>query len=459
MNLHRLLHARAEEGRPVRVGLIGAGKFGTMFLSQALHTPGLHVLGVADINVKRAQDNLAATHWPRHLYQAASGAEALAEGTTWVSDDAEALINISGLDVVVEATGDPDVGVRHALFAIERGRHLVMVNVEADVIAGPYLAQKARKANVVYSLAYGDQPALIVELVDWARSCGLEVVAAGKGTLYMPEYHAINPDTVWEHYFSEGGAERAREGGMNAKMFTSFIDGTKSAIEMAAVSNATGLTPAPAGLSFPACALENLACTLIPETAGGILHHKGQVEVISSRQRDGNDLENDLRWGVYVTFQAPTDYVERCFADYGLITDPGGQYSALWRPYHLIGLELGPSVASAALLNLPTGAPDAFRADVAATAKRDLKPGDVLDGEGGYTVWGRLMLAEDSMYLGAVPIGLAHGATLKNPVKEGCVVTWSDLELNLSLRESTAYRVRREMEATMAATPGVQSVS
>ncbi len=459
MNLHRLLHARAEEGRPVRVGLIGAGKFGTMFLSQALHTPGLHVLGVADINVKRTKDNLAATHWPQHLYQAASGAEALAEGTTWVGDDAESLINIGGLDVVVEATGDPDVGIRHALLAIERGRHLVMVNVEADVVAGPYLAEKARKANVVYSLAYGDQPALIVELVDWARSCGLEVVAAGKGTLYMPEYHAINPDTVWEHYFGEGGGDRARAGGMNAKMFTSFIDGTKSAIEMAAVSNATGLKPAPAGLSFPACAPEDLACKLIPETAGGILHHKGQVEVISSRQRDGNDLENHLRWGVYVTFQAPTDYVERCFADYGLITDPGGQYSALWRPYHLIGLELGPSVASAALLNLPTGAPDAFRADVAATAKRDLQPGDVLDGEGGYTVWGRLMLAEDSMNLGAVPIGLAHGATLKNPVKEGCVVTWSDLVLNPSLRESSAYVVRREMEATMAVTPGVESIS
>jgi len=452
MNLHRLLQARAEAERPVRVGLIGAGKFGTMFLSQALHTPGLHVLGVADLDPNRAHANLAATHWPRHRYQARSAAKALAEGTTWVTDDADALINAGGLDVVIEATGDPDAGIRHALAAIDRGRHIVMVNVEADAVAGPLLAARAQAADVVYSLAYGDQPALIVELVDWARSCGLEVAAAGKGTLYMPEYHAVNPDNVWDHYFGEGGKARAEKSGMNAKMFTSFIDGTKSGIEMAAVANATGLTPAPAGLAFPACAVDELAGSLIPETDGGLLHHKGQVEVISSRRRNGNDIGNDLRWGVYVTFQAPTDYVERCFTDYGLITDPSGQYSALWRPYHLIGLELGPSVASAALLKLPTGAPDAFRADVAATAKRDLKPGEVLDGEGGYTVWGRLMVANDSVSLGAVPIGLAHGATLKKPVKEGQVVTWADLDLADSLTGSTAYKVRREMESNLGAT-------
>jgi len=252
-------------------------------------------------------------------------------------------------------------------------------------------------------------------MVDWARTSGLDVVAAGKGTLYMPAFHASTPDTIWDHYGLD--AARAKESGMNAKMFNSFLDGTKSGIEMAAVANATGLTPAPAGLSFPACAAEDLAGSLIPETDGGVLHHKGQVEVISSRGRDGVDIQNDLRWGVYVTFEAPTDYVERCFADYGLITDASGRYSALWRPYHLIGLELGSSVASAALLGLPTGAPDGFRADVAATAKRDLKAGEELDGEGGYTVWGRLIVAGDSLSLGAVPIGLAHGASLKKPTK------------------------------------------
>ncbi len=453
MNLYRLLQARAESDRPIRVGIIGAGKFGTMFLSQALHTPGIHVLGVADLDVNRAFANLAATNWPQHRYQAQSPAKALSEGSTWVTDDSEALINAGGLEVLIEATGDPDAGIRHALWAIERGRHLVMVNVEADVVAGPYLAERARLANVVYSLAYGDQPALIVEMIDWARTSGFQVIAAGKGTLYMPEYHTINPDTVWDHYFDESGKTRAAESGMNAKMFTSFIDGTKSAIEMAAVSNATGLTPAPSGLSFPACSAEDLAGKLIPETDGGLLHHKGQVEVVSSRRRNGSDVENNLRWGVYVTFQAPTDYVQRCFADYGLITDASGAYSALWRPYHLIGLELAPSVVSAAVLNLPTGAPDSFRSDVVAAAKRDLQPGDVLDGEGGYTVWGRLMVAGDAVSLGAVPIGLANGATLKNFIREGGVVTWSDLDLNSNLTGSISYKVRRKMELGMASVP------
>ncbi|MEQ9574210.1 MAG: SAF domain-containing protein, partial [Rhodospirillales bacterium] len=298
-----------------------------------------------------------------------------------------------------------------------------MVNVEADVLAGPLLSRKAAEMEVVYSMAYGDQPSLICQQVDWARTIGLEVVAAGKGTLYMPEFHASTPDTVWAHYGLT--AERAKESGMNAKMFNSFLDGTKSGIEMAAVANATGLTPAPHGLDFPAVPVNELASTLIPKEAGGQLHHKGQVEVISSRERSGDDLENDLRWGVYVVFEAPTDYVKRCFSDYGMITDAGGGYSALWRPYHLIGLELGVSVAYAAILKQPTGASTQFVGDVAACAKRDLRAGEELDGEGGFTVWGKLMPAADSLRTKALPIGLAQKVKLKRPIKQGAIVTWS----------------------------------
>jgi predicted homoserine dehydrogenase-like protein len=283
--------------------------------------------------------------------------------------------------------------------------------------------------------------------VDWARSAGFEVVAAGKGTLYMPEFHASTPDTVWGHYGLT--PERAEESGLNPKMFNSFLDGTKSGIEMAAVANATGLTPAPGGLTFPACPVGKIASTLIPEADGGTLHHKGQVEVISSRGRNGKDLVNDLRWGVYVTFEAPSDYVERCFADYGLITDPSGKYSALWRPYHLIGLELGISVAMAALKGEATGAPRSFAGDVVATAKRDLEEGEVLDGEGGFTVWGRLMVAGDSLAIGAVPIGLAHELTLKSAIAEGAVIRWSDVNVPDNM-DSIALELRREMEARMA---------
>lgn len=445
MNLHPLLKARAEAGRPLRVGLIGAGKFGTMFLSQALHTPGLHVLGVADLSVERARQALAATSWPAERFAAGSFAKALADGTTRVTEDADALIAAPGLDVVIEATGIPEAGVKHALACFERGNHVVMVNVEADALVGPLLARKAREAGVVYSLAYGDQPALIAEQVDWARACGFEVVAAGKGTLYMPEFHESTPDTVWGYYGIT--PERAKAGGLNPKMFNSFLDGTKSAIEMTAVANATGLTPAPDGLAFPPCAVDRLAETLIPTVDGGCLHHKGQVEVVSSRGRDGVDIENHLRWGVYVTFEAPSDYVKRCFGEYGVTTDASGRYTALWRPYHLIGLELGISVAYVGLLQMPTGVARGFHADVVATAKRDLKAGDILDGEGGSTVWGRLMPVTQSLQTGALPIGLAHGVKLKNAVKKGQVVSWADVEVAPT---SLAARLRREMEAAFA---------
>lgn len=444
MNLSHLLNERAVQDRPLRVGLIGAGKFGTMFLSQVRLTPGMHLLGVADLDVVRTKASLIETGWSPEQISATSAAKALSQGTTWITEDSDALINAGGLDVVIEATGVPEAGIIHALAAFERGRHVVMVNVEADVLCGPYLKQKADAAGVVYSLAYGDQPSLIAEQVDWARAIGLEVVAAGKGTLYMPEFHASTPDTVWDYYGLT--AERAVASGMNAKMFNSFLDGTKSAIEMAAVANACDLNVPAGGLAFPPCSTSRLASTLIPSSAGGILDGKGMVEVVSSRTREGIDIPDDLRWGVYVTFEAPTEYVKRCFADYGLLTDPSGQYAALWRPYHLIGLELGVSVAWAGLLNLPTGAPRAWNGDVVAVAKCDLEAGEALDGEGGYTVWGRLMTASDSRDADAVPIGLAHGITLKHPLPKDAVICWSDVEASI---DSVAYRTRREMEATI----------
>ncbi len=445
MNLHTMLTARAAEGRPIRVGLIGAGKFGSMFLSQVQHTPGLHLVGIADLDPARARKACLAVGWPKERSAAATFAEALKTGATAVTDDAAALIAADGIEVIIEATGIPEAGIRHALLSFKHRRHIVMVNVEADVLVGPLLARRAAEAGVVYAMAYGDQPALICEQVDWARACGLEVVAAGKGTLYMPEFHASTPDTVWNYYGLS--AERAAESGMNAKMFNSFLDGTKSSIEMAAVANATGLTPAPGGLDFPPCAAEDLARTLIPASEGGVLHHKGQVEVVSSRTRDGRDLPNNLRWGVFVVFEAPTDYVRNCFRDYGMITDRSGRYSALWRPYHLIGLELGISVAAAALRGEATGRATGFRGDVVATAKRHLKAGEVLDGEGGYRVWGRLMPAADSLAIGGLPIGLAHGVKLKRDIAAGQALRWADVIADETVE---GVRLRREMEAAFA---------
>ena len=270
------------------------------------------------------------------------------------------------------------------------------------------------------------------------------MIAAGKGTKYLPAYHASTPDTVWGHYGI--APEDARLGGLNAQMFNSFLDGTKSAIEMCAVANATGLA-APAGLSFPPCGVDDLARVLRPRDDGGELPQRGQVEVISSLERDGSPVLRDLRWGVYVTFAAGSDYVERCFKEYGLVTDPSGRYSAMYKPYHLIGLELGISVASIGLRGEPTGAPQAFNADVVATAKRDLKAGETLDGEGGFTVYGKLLPARQSLEQGGLPLGLAHKVRLVRDVAAATVVRWDDVEIDSS---QLAVRVRREMERAPA---------
>jgi predicted homoserine dehydrogenase-like protein len=294
-------------------------------------------------------------------------------------------------------------------------------------------------------MAYGDQPALVCELVDWARACGFKVIAAGKGTKYLPGYHASTPATVWGHYGLT--PEQARVGGMNPQMFNSFLDGTKSGIEMAAIANATGLTPPPDGLAFPPVGSDRLAEVLRPGNHDGGLHHAGQVEVVSSLHRDGSVVANDLRWGVYVVFEALGEYAARCFQEYGVVTDASGRVSALYRPFHLIGLELNVSILSAALRAEPTGVADGFRGDVVATAKRDLQAGELLDGEGGSCVWGKLLPARTSLEIGGLPIGLASRVPLVRDVKAGSSVTWRDVRIDES---DATYRYRREMEQTFA---------
>ncbi len=442
MSLSLKLATLAEAGTPVRVGVIGAGKFGSMFLSQAPRTPGLHVMGIADLDVSRARKAMERVGWPAERAGAASFAQARRDGTTYIVDDAEALIAADGIDVIVEATGSPAAGIRHALLCCKHRRHVVMVNVEADALAGPLLARRATEAGILYSFAYGDQPALIAELVDWARTAGFEMVCAGKGTKYLPIYHASTPKTVWSHYgFSE---EQVAGGDFNAQMFNSFLDGTKSALEMAVVANAAGLEPAADGLAFPACGVDDLPNILRLRQDGGILSHTGTVEVVSSLERDGRPVFRDLRWGVYVTFAAPSDYVRKCFAEYGLKTDTTGRYSAMYKPYHLIGLELGLSVASIMVRGEPTGTTRGFQGDVVATAKRDLAPGERLDGEGGATVFGKLMPAQASLAAGCLPIGLAHDVVLKQPIAAGQPVRWQDVAFDDA---NPTVRFRREMES------------
>ena len=320
-----------------------------------------------------------------------------------------------------------------------------MVNVEADVLAGPYLKRQADSAGIVYSMAYGDQPALTMEMIDWARGCGFRVVAAGKGTKYLPEYHASTPDTVWSHYGLS--AEQAAAAGMRSQMFNSFLDGTKSAIEMAAIANAAELKVPSDGLAIPPCGADELAQILRPTEAGGSLEFDGQVEVVSSLERSGKPVERDLRWGVYCVFEAPNDYSAACFRQYGMNTDDSGRYSAMYKPFHLIGLELNISILAAGLDRRPTGSPLGFNADVVAVAKRDLEAGEILDGEGGYRVWGKLMPAAASVAAGALPIGLASDVRLRRAVAAGSVVTRDDIDADESAQ---AWRVRAQMLETFA---------
>jgi predicted homoserine dehydrogenase-like protein len=445
-----MLAARAAEGRPLRVALIGAGKFGSMYLAQARHTVGVHIVAVADLDPSRARASLARVGWPEEQFSAKSFDDAARRGTTLVTDDARSAIAAAEVEIVIDATGHPAAGIAHVLASCEHGKHVVMVNVEADALAGPLLAEHARKAGIVYSLAYGDQPALICEMVDWCRTAGFEVVAAGKGTKYLPEYHASTPATVWPHYgFTP---ETVAAGDFNAKMFNSFLDGTKSAIEMAAVANATGLSCSRDGLHFPACGVDDLPRILRPREEGGMLDGVGQVEVVSSVERDGRAVFRDLRWGVYVTFRAgdslSEEYVRRCFREYGFATDPSGRYAAMYKPYHAIGLELGVSVASVGLRREPTGQAIAWNGDVVATAKRDLAAGETLDGEGGYTVYGKLMPASASRLLGGLPLGLAHGVTLKRAVAAHAPVRWHDVSYDAN---DAAVSFRREMESYFGA--------
>jgi predicted homoserine dehydrogenase-like protein len=236
---------------------------------------------------------------------------------------------------------------------------------------------------------------------------------------------------------------------MNPQMFNSFLDGTKSAIEMAAIANATGLAVPADGLGFPPCGVDDLPHVLRGREAGGALEHDGMVEVVSCLERDGRPVFRDLRWGVYVVLKAPNEYARTSFKEYGLKTDASGWYAAMYKPYHLIGLELGISVLSAALRGEPTGQPREWRGDVVAVAKLHLDAGEMLDGEGGYTVWGKLVPSERSLAEGALPIGLAHQVQLRRRITAGDIVRWTDV----TIEDGGAVKARREMERRFAARP------
>jgi predicted homoserine dehydrogenase-like protein len=430
-----------EEGKSFRVGVIGAGKFATMFLSQANSTEGFHIAAIADLDFKRAEDAIRTAGFKKDL-NITGMEEAIKANEIWFTDSGLELAQCEQLDLVIEATGNPEAGVDHCIAAFNANSHVVLVTVEADVLCGPAIMKRANKAGVVCSMAYGDQPALICELIERVKASGFEIVCAGKGTKYLPIYHTSTPLTVWDYYGLS--SQEAAAGGLNSKMFNSFLDGTKSAIEMGALANATGLAVPNNGLLFPPVGTSSLSQVLKPKEFGGVLEKSGTVEVVSSLERDGTEILDNLRWGVFVVFKSDSHYTEQCFREYGVPVDESGKYAALWRPVHFIGSELGFSVATALLDKKSTGATKAFSGDAVSVAKRNLKTGEILDGEGGTTVWGKLLPAVESISLNALPIGLAHNIKLLKDISEGEVITQNDVT---SIPESNAYILRKEMEA------------
>ena len=404
--------------KDIKVAFIGCGKFVSMFLAQYNQLKKIKIDSIIDINIERAKDNCRKSGLSEKTIEEIN-----------FSNDLDSTLN-RDIEIFIEATGNPIIGTVHAVKIIKNKKHVILVNVEADVTCGKYLSDLAKENNVICSMAYGDQPSLILEQVEWARLNGFSVVCAGKGTKYHPTFEYSTPDTVWGHYGLT--KERAElESGMNPKMFNSFLCGDKSAIEMCAVSNAANLKCPNNGLTFPPVGVYDIAKKLIPKSAGGLIDHEGQLEVISSIDENKKDIPNDLRWGVYIVIKAQNQYVKNCFKDYGMVTDETGNYSAIWRPYHYIGLELAQSIYSIALDNKATGSTKHYNADVASYAKKDLKIGEKLDGEGGFCARGRLVTSEKSKREKILPLGLTDNAIVKKNIKKDELIKIEDVELNL----------------------------
>ena len=418
--------------KDISIAFIGCGKFISMFLSQFNQLQKIKIDSIVDLNIDRAKQNCKNSGLSDQTIQQINYSKSL-----------DKILNRE-IDIFIEATGNPLVGTKHAVKIINHKKNIIMVNVEADILCGKYLSDLAIKNNVIYSMAYGDQPSLIMEQIEWARLNGFHVTCAGKGTKYHPSFEYSTPDTVWGHYgLTKERAEK--ESGMNPKMFNSFLCGDKSAIEMCAVSNASNLKCPDNGLTFPPIGVYDIAKKMVPKSFGGLIDHDGQVEVISSIDLEKKDIPHDLRWGVYIVIKAQNEYVKNCFKDYGMVTDSSGNFSAIWRPYHYVGLELAQSIYSIALDQKATGQTKYFNADVVSLAKKDLNPGDTLDGEGGYCARGRLTTAYESVKNDYLPLGLTDNAKVIEPVKKDQFIKFSDVEINYI----DEVKVAREYQKTL----------
>ena len=432
--ISQLLAQRAADANPIRVGIIGTGKFGAGLVAQISQMQGMEVAAIADINAHNARYAYVASGAPpEEIRTAETGAEledAIRAAKPAIVEDGLALGDCESIDVIVESTGLPDVGARHAFHALSNRKHVVMVNVEADVTVGAFLRRTADAAGVVYTMVDGDQPAVTWNIVEWARSLGLEIVAAGRGTICYADDFEGTPDTAAERFgFSQEHIERRT---INLKMFNSFRDGTKAQVEMTALANAAGLEPDVRGMHEPSVNLEEIPIRFSLREEGGLLSRQGVVELANSVAADGKSLlPNPIRMGVFAVVRSEHPFTREDLAYHGCHVGGEGRNFLLYRPYHLVAVPAPLSIARAVFFNAANGscAPTPT-AECITVAKRDLRAGEELDGGGGYTVVGQCEKANVARHEGLLPLGLADRATLKRDVAKGEAIGYEDVLLN-----------------------------
>ena len=404
--LARDLQARADTGKPIRIGLVGSGEMGTDIVTRVAHMPGIEIGAISELRLPAAGKAVDIAYQGEGHWQEARSADALnavmEQGKVAVTDDVNLLINSGLIDVVIDATGVPAVGAEIGLRAMEHGKHLVMMNVEADVTIGAYLKSEADRLGVTYSLGAGDEPSSCMELIEFVSAMGHPIVAAGKG-----KNNPLNIDAVPADY-----EEEARRRNMNVRMLVEFVDGSKTMVEMAAIANATGLVPDCPGMHGPAATLDTLSKVLVPEKDGGVLSRTGVVDY---------SIGKGVAPGVFVVAEMSHPRVRERMEDLKM---GHGPYFTFHRPYHLTSLEVPLTCARVVLYGKPDMVPLAKPvAEVCAVAKKDLKPGDKLDAIGEYCYRAWIMTAADAREAQAIPCGLLHGATVTQPIAKGQLIT------------------------------------
>ncbi|PAQ06358.1 NAD(P)H-dependent oxidoreductase [Mesorhizobium temperatum] len=400
---------RAEQQGPITIGLAGAGQMGTDIVVQVALMPGMRIGAISEVRPQAAIDAaLLAGHDRSDIVQAGNAAaidRAIEAGKIAVTEDLHALAAAGRIDVIIDATGNPNIGTLFALEVMKNGKHIVMLNVEADITIGRFLKEEARKAGVVYTGAAGDEPACTLEIIGFARSLGFNIIAAGKG-----KNNPLKIDAMPADYEKE-----AAERNMNARMLVEFVDGSKTAIEMVAIANATGLVPDVPGMHGPTATLEELASVLCPREDGGVLHRKGVVDY---------SIGKGVAPGVFCIIETRHPRVLERMVD---LKVGKGPYFTIFRPYHLTSLEVPLSAARAVVYKRADMEPlDHPVAEAVAVAKSDLGLGQSLGMIGENDYRGFAMTWEDARARGALPLGLAERAKVVKPIKTGDFLTYEN---------------------------------